>query len=59
MVWALLSLQMVKFNQLERESQHPRPVGINCRLNSSAPVGGSGTGDFTEWRWRAARCGLW
>ena len=40
----LLSLQMAKFyckscDLLGRESQHPRPVGRNCRLNSSAPVG--------------------
>ena len=44
MVCDLLSLQMAKFyckscDLLGRESQHPRPVGRNCRLNSSAPVG--------------------
>ena len=44
MVHDLLSLQMAKFyckscDLLGRESQHPRPVGRNCRLNSSAPVG--------------------
>ena len=40
----LLSLQMVKFycksyDLLGRELQHPRPLGRNCRLHSSASLG--------------------